>query len=138
MKTSLKVGASASVTVDITPAMRPAFDGAIVHDVCSTWDLARHMETAARRVLVPHLDDNEEGIGSHLSIDHLAPAPVGSTIEVRANATEVDDSVLVCQVSAHEGDTVLATGKQVQRILPRPALADIMRRARARSGASGP
>lgn len=136
MKSTLQIGTSASVTVDVTEAMRPAFDGVVVHAVCSTWDMAHHMERAARAVLAPHLDDDEEGIGAHLSIDHLAPAPVGCTIIVRAEAIEVDGASLVCMLEAHHGEALLATGTQVQRVLPRSALKDIMDRAQARSGAS--
>ena len=139
MKPSLQVGSEATLTIDVTEAMCPAFDGVVVHRVCSTWDMAHHMEVAARRVLVPHLNDDEEGIGAHLSIDHVAPAPVGSTITVCATAVEVDESTLVCTVEAFDArheQTVLATGRQVQRILPRTALSDIMEQASARSGAT--
>jgi len=136
MKPLLKVGSEAVVTIDVSEAMCPAFDGVVVHRVCSTWDMAHHMEVAARKVLAPHLDDDEEGIGSHLSIDHVAPAPVGSTISVRAEAVEVDGSTLVCTVEARDANdttAVLATGRQVQRILPRRTIQDIMAQATARS-----
>jgi predicted thioesterase len=135
MKPTLLVGNRATVTINVTHDMRPAFDGVVVHDVCSTWHMAHHMEVAARKVLASHLEEGEEGIGSHLSIDHLAPAPVGCTIQVQAVAVELDDSTLVCTLEARHGDTLLATGRQVQRILPDAALKDIMDRAQARSGA---
>ncbi len=135
MKPTLIVGNRATVTINVTHDMRPAFDGVVVHDVCSTWHMAHHMEVAARKVLASHLEEGEEGIGSHLSIDHLAPAPVGCTIQVQAVAVELDDSTLVCTLEARHGDTLLATGRQVQRILPDAALKDIMDRAQARSGA---
>ena len=134
MKPSMKIGSHAAVTIEVTEAMCPAFDGVVVHRVCSTWDMAHHMEIAARMVLAPHLNDDEEGIGSHLHIDHLAPAPVGSIITVRAEAVELNGSTLVCAVEAREGKTVLATGRQTQRILPRATLNDIMHQAMTRSG----
>ncbi|MCH2136687.1 MAG: hypothetical protein MK101_08910 [Phycisphaerales bacterium] len=142
MNADLKVGTNQTISVTITDDMRPAFAGRVVHDVCSTWDLARHLETAARAVLEPYLQEDEEGIGSHLSIDHIAPAPVGSTITIRAEAIEVSDTTLVCSVTARDGDTELAHARQVQRVLPRTAIDEIMHRAlhRAQSspGASDP
>ncbi len=63
MKSSLTVGTTAEVTAEVTEDMCPAFDGVIVHRVYSTWSMAHHMELAARKVLAPHLDDHEEGIG---------------------------------------------------------------------------
>ena len=86
MQPGLKVGNTAEIQVEVTEDMCPAFDGIIVHRVYSTWSMAHHMELAARKVLAPHLDDHEEGIGSHLSIDHLAPCPVGGTVRVHAEA----------------------------------------------------
>ncbi len=135
MKPSLQIGSHATLTIEVTEAMCPAFDGVVVHHVCSTWDMAHHMEVAARMVLAPHLNDDQEGIGSHIHIDHLAPAPVGSTITVRAQAVELDSSTLVCALEARDGRTILATGQQTQRILPRTTLNDIMHQATARSGA---
>ncbi|MEE8550040.1 MAG: thioesterase, partial [Gemmatimonadota bacterium] len=68
MKPSLKVGNTAEVTAEVTEDMCPAFDGVVVHRLYSTWSMAHHMELAARKVLAPHLEAHEEGIGSHLSI----------------------------------------------------------------------
>ena len=103
--------------------------GVIVHRLYSTWSLAHHIELAARRVLGPHLEEHEEGIGSHLTIDHLAPTPVGHTVRVVAEAVEVDDSTVVCQVTAFDGDRVVGRGRQVQRVLPKTKLKALIERA---------
>jgi len=113
--------------------MCPAFDGVVVHRVYSTWSMAHHMELAARKVLAPHLEDHEEGIGSHLSIDHLAPAPVGATVRVIATAIDLGPTALVCEVVAYhlrpDGEKVVGRGRQVQRILPKQKLAALIERA---------
>jgi fluoroacetyl-CoA thioesterase len=136
MKSSLNIGDQATVTIEVTEAMCPAFDGVVVHRVCSTWDMAHHMEVAARRVLAPHLGDDEEGIGSHIDIDHVSPAPVGTAMLVRAEAVELDASTLVCTIEARQGDTVFATGRQIQRIFSSATIADIMQQAIARTQSS--
>ena len=130
MKGSLTVGNTAEVTAEVTEDMCPAFDGVIVHRVYSTWSMAHHMELAARMVLAPHLDDHEEGIGASLSIDHVAPAPVGHTVRVVARATEVDDTTVVCDVTAYDGDRLVGRGRQVQRVLPKHTLEALIERAR--------
>jgi len=128
MKPDLKPGVRAEVSAVITEEMCPAFDGVIVHRVYSTWSLAYHMELAARRVLAPHLEANEEGIGSHLSIDHLAPTPVGKTVRVVATCTELDSSKVVCDVVAYEGERVVGRGKQVQRVFPKEVIQSLIER----------
>ena len=122
MKPSLKVGNTAEVTALVTEAMCPAFDGVIVHRLYSTWSMAHHMELAARKVLAPHLDQDEEGIGSSLSIEHLAPTPVGHTVRIVAEATDVDDTTVVCALTAYDGNRLVGRGRQVQRVLPKRKL----------------
>lgn len=134
MKPALQVGNTADVTITVTRDMCPAFDSVVVHYVYSTWSMAHHMELAARAVLAPHLDEEEEGIGSHLSIDHIAPAPMGHRVRLRATAIELGPSTLVCEIIAyhqhHDGsESVIGRGKQVQRVLPKEKLRAIIERA---------
>lgn len=137
MKPSLQVGNIAEIEMLVDESMCPAFDGVIVHRVYSTWSMAHHMELAARKVLAPHLDDHEEGIGGHLSIDHIAPATVGATIRLVAKATAIQGDRLTCEVLAWEGDTLLGRGQQVQRVLPKTVLERIIDRAARRTDEEG-
>lgn len=133
MRDTLTLGATASVEIEVTESMCPAFDGIVVHRVYSTWSVAHHMELAARKVLAPHLEPEEEGIGAHLSIDHLAPTPLGGRVRIEAEAIELDATTLVCAVRAYhrrgDGERLVARGRQVQRILPRRVLAALIDRA---------
>jgi predicted thioesterase len=133
MRPSLRIGNTAEVTVTVTEDMCPAFDEVIVHRLYSTWSMAHHMELAARKVLAPHLEEHEEGIGSHLSIDHLAPAPLGHTIRIEARATVLEPTRLVCELTAHDlrpaGPRLVGRGTQIQRILPRTRLKALIERA---------
>ncbi|MCI0362350.1 MAG: hypothetical protein L0219_00615 [Phycisphaerales bacterium] len=131
MKSSLRLGNSAQVEITVTQDMCPAFDGVVVHRVYSTWSMAHHMELAARKVLAPHLEEHEEGIGSHLTIDHVAPAPLGHQVRVVATAVELASTTLVCDVVAYDGTRVVGRGRQVQRILPKSKLKSLIERAKS-------
>lgn len=122
MKTGFEPGIVREHTIEITEDMCPDFDGVVVHRCCSTWSMVHQMELAARRVLVDFLEDDEEGIGSHVSVDHLSPVAVGRTARVRAELTEVSGNRVVCEVTAYEGDRLLAKGKQVQVVMPKERL----------------
>ena len=91
--------------------------------------MAHQFEIAARQTLEPHLEEDEEGIGSFLSIDHCAPAAVGKTVLVEATVTEVDDTSVVCSISATIGLLTCATGKQIQRVLPSASISALIDRA---------
>ena len=133
MKPSLKVGNTAVVTAEVTEGMCPAFDGVIVHRLYSTWSMAHHMELAARKVLAPHLEAHEEGIGWHLSIGHVGPTPVGERVRVVAKAVQLGPTTLVCDLTAYhvraDGETIVGRGRQVQRVLPKEKLKALIARA---------
>jgi len=130
MKPTLKVGNTAEVTALVTEDMCPAFNDVVVHHLYSTWSMAHHMELAARKVLAPHLDDHEEGIGSHISIDHLAPTPVGRTVRVVAEAVEIDESTVVCEICVYDGERLVGQGRQIQRVLPKKKLQSLIERTK--------
>jgi fluoroacetyl-CoA thioesterase len=134
MKPSLKIGNRSQVNITVTDDMCPSWDGLVVHPVYSTWSMGHHFELAARKVLKDHLEPHEEGIGSHLSIDHLAPAPLGHQVRVVAEVTELDDTTVVCELIAYHvradgDDRIVGRGRQVQRILPKSKLASLIKRA---------
>jgi len=132
MKPGFEPGITREVTITVTDDMCPSFDGVVVHSCYSTWSVVHHMEIAARKVLVEFLDDDEEGIGSHISVDHKAPCPVGRTVRVIAKLTEVTDDRhrrVVCQVTAYDGDRVLAEGKQVQIVMNKDRLREYIARS---------
>ena len=133
MKPSLQVGNTAEIVITVTEDMCPAFDEVVVHRVYSTWSMGHHFELAARKVLKDHLEEHEEGIGSHLSIDHLAPTPVGHQVRIVAEATELAPTTLVCDIKAYHllaggREKLIGRGQQIQRILPKTMLNKLIQR----------
>ncbi len=131
MKPSLKVGNVAAVEVIVTRDMCPAFDDIVVHEVYSTWSMAHHMELAARKVLVDHLEPHEEGIGRRLEIEHLAPTPVGHKIRAVATAEEVTADGVTCKIEVFDGPRLVGRGFQEQRVLPKQTLLRLIERHQA-------
>ena len=91
--------------------------------------MAHQFEITARKTLELHLCKDEEGIGSHLSMNHCGLAPLGKTVTVEALITEIDESTVVCSITAKIGTHVCATGKQVQRVLPTSAISRLIENA---------
>ncbi len=122
MKPGFELGTTREVTIMVTEDMCPAFDGIVVHRVYSSWSMVHHMELAARKVLVDFLDEDEEGVGAHVSVDHKGPAMVGTEVTVRAELIELRRHRVVCRVTAWDGDRLLGEGKQVQMVYKRSRL----------------
>jgi len=132
MKTGFEPGITRSLTLTVTPDMCPAFDGVVVHHVYSTWSVAHHFEIGARKVLVDFLEPHEEGVGSHVSVDHLAPCPVGGEVRVEATLVEVSRDrhiKVVCECRAFSGSRLLATGKQIQVVMDKEHLKRYLERS---------
>jgi len=132
MKPGFRPGIVREIAVTVTPDMCPAFDGVVVHPVVSTWSVAHHMEVAARKVLLDYLEDHEEGIGAHVSVDHLAPCRVGKTVCVRAELVGVlrdHHTRVTCDCAAYDGRRLLARGRQVQIVMAKDTLQRIIERS---------
>ena len=130
MKPGFEPGITKEHIVQVTEEMCPAFEGVVVHRCYSTSSAVHHMEIAARKVLVDYLEDHEEGVGGHISIDHVATCKVGKTVRVRAELTEVDGRRVICKVEAHPAHRL---GSRRLQCAPRtfsssPALSTLLHR----------
>ncbi len=129
MKPGFEPGITKEHIVQVTEEMCPAFDGVVVHRCYSTWSAVHHMEIAARKVLVDYLEDHEEGVGGHVSIDHVATCKVGKTVRVRAELTEIDGRRVICKVEAFDGDRLLAEGTHVQVVMDKIKIKQMIERS---------
>jgi fluoroacetyl-CoA thioesterase len=114
------VGAAAELAVVVTPEMTVRFDElGPVHPVYATYSMAKHFEEAGRKLLVPHLESDEAGIGTAVSVEHLAPSWVGDAIRVTARAVEIRDGRLTCECRAVDSyGRDLGRGTTVQMVRP--------------------
>jgi fluoroacetyl-CoA thioesterase len=104
-----------------------SFHGQIVHPVCSTFSLARDIEWTTRQFVLDMRDDDEEGIGTFLSIDHKSPAFVGEEIIFTARIDQISGNELICSFEAKVDNRVIATGKTGQKILKKEKIDKIFK-----------
>lgn len=101
------------------------FDNKIVHNVCSTFTLAREIEWTTRQFVLAMRSDDEEGIGTFLSIDHKGPAFIGDEIRIEATVEQIDGHELLCSYIARVDLRVIAVGKTGQKILKREKISKL-------------
>ncbi|MCC7150350.1 MAG: hypothetical protein IT216_14105 [Saprospiraceae bacterium] len=99
-----------------------AFHGEVLHSVYSTFALARDMEWSSRLFFIEMKEDDEEGVGTHLSIDHLGPAFVGEELEIIATVAQLNRNELICNIEVKVKDRLIAKGKTGQRMLKKDKL----------------
>jgi predicted thioesterase len=108
------------------------FNGTIIHMVCSTYALTREFEWAGRLVLLPLLQDGEEGIGTCVHLEHLAPAFEGEEVLFTATPRpwQTGEELLV-DIEAFVGSRKIATGYTGQRILPKTTIQKVFDKAKS-------
>lgn len=99
-----------------------AFNNQVVHQVCATFSLARDIEWTSRLFVLDICDEDEEGVGTFLSIDHKGPAFIGEEIIFDAWVDHMEGNELICFFEARVGDRLVALGKTGQKILKRDKL----------------
>lgn len=103
------------------------FNGEVVHPVCATFALARDIEWTSRQFVLQLRDDDEEGIGTMLTISHVGPAFVGEEIVFTARVEEINGRELICSYEARVGDRLIALGKTGQKVLKREKINTIFK-----------
>ena len=117
MKNSFNVGDIKCYEKKIAPEDTAAFHGKEVHPVYATFALARDMEWASRLFVLEMKEEDEEGVGTKLCIEHLQPAFVDEHIEIRAQLECVKGNEIDCAITVVSGGRELARGKTSQKIL---------------------
>lgn len=102
-----------------------AFHGETVHDVLATFALARDFEWSSRLFFLELKEDDEEGVGTFLSIEHKGPAFVGEEVIFTATVEKLEGTVLTCAIEAKVNDRLIASGKTGQKMLKRERLKKI-------------
>ena len=118
------VGESAVLDVVVTPDMTVRFDElGPVHPVYATYTMAKHFEEAGRKLLLRYLEPGEAGVGSSLSVEHLAPSRIGDAVRVTARCAELRGNRLTCECTAVDAEgRLLGRGTTGQVVMTQEAV----------------
>ncbi|MCH9656692.1 MAG: thioesterase [Planctomycetes bacterium] len=85
--------------------------------VLSTPSLIWFLEQAALQFLEPWLDDKSLSVGTHVEVEHLAPTPLGATVNCTAKLIYQDGPVYRFSIEAYAGQEKIAKGIHSRRII---------------------
>lgn len=129
MKRGMKVGREETIEISVTEDMFAAFEGEVVHRVYSTVAMTYHMEWVSRKIILPFLESDEEGMGASVQLKHFAPSPLGSKVRVIATLHEVRENVIETKVMVYNQLGLIGKGEVTQVILPKSIIAERVKKA---------
>ena len=122
MKNPFKVGEVKVFRHTVTADDAARFEAGEVHPVYSTFALARDAEWSGRLFVLKMKEDDEEGIGTGITVEHLSPALQGEEVLFRATLTAVEKNEVLTAYEAQVGERLIARGEQRQKIVKRAKL----------------
>ena len=103
MKDSFRPGLTRTQSYVTTIDMRAR---QLVADVFSTPSMISLMERTCTELTEPYLEDDEQTVGTHVEVDHLAPTRIGQSVTMNAEIIEVKGNKIKYFVTASNDDGV--------------------------------
>lgn len=119
MKNIFKPGDVKELRFVVKKSDMPTFPTGTVHEVYSTFALARDAEWTTRQFVLEMRDDDEEGIGTMVSVIHHAAAFLGEEVLITGNVKRIHHHEIICGYEAKVNNRLIASGETGQKILKR-------------------
>jgi fluoroacetyl-CoA thioesterase len=133
MKPTLKPGIASSKSLVVDEDRCIGFMGK-EGMVYATPRMVSDVEYTCRDFLLEHLDAGEDSVGAHVSIDHLAPTPMGLSVCVQIQIKEVDRRKVVFQFSVRDLLEEVGRGTHVRFVVDTAKTRERLAAKRAKAG----
>jgi fluoroacetyl-CoA thioesterase len=133
MKDSLKPGLELKKTVTVDESRCIGFMGK-EGAVYATPRMVSDVEYTCRDMLLEHLDSGEDSVGAHVSIDHLAPTPIGLAVTIEVRVAEVDRRKVVFEFSVKDPLEEVGRGRHVRFVVETAKTRERLAAKRAKAG----
>jgi predicted thioesterase len=132
VKPSLRAGLAFSKSLEVDESRCIGFMGK-EGAVYATPRMVSDVEYSCRDFLLAHLDPGEDSVGAHVSIDHLAPTPIGMQVTLEVKVTEVERRKVVFTFSVRDIEEV-GRGTHVRYVVDTAKTRERLAAKRARAG----
>jgi predicted thioesterase len=133
MKPSLKRDLSSSKKLLVDESRVIGFMGKEAA-VYATPRMVSDVEYTCRDMLLEHLDPGEDSVGAHVSIDHLAPTPMGLQVTVDVKVAEIDRRKVVFEFSVKDPIEEVGRGRHVRFVVDTAKTRERLAAKRAKAG----
>jgi predicted thioesterase len=85
--------------------------------VYATPAMVTFVEHTCRKLVEPHLESGQTSVGVALSIQHLAPTPMGSTVSILAEVLDVDSSLVKFRAVVHDETEKIGEAEHTRAVI---------------------
>ena len=114
---NIVIGTKAEKRVLVTAENAISFLGAEGPRVLATPNMIGLMERACRDTVLPQLETGYDTVGTHVNVFHLAAAPIGATVNITAEITEVVERRVKFRVEAWDAKEKIGEGTHQRAII---------------------
>lgn len=133
MKSTLEVGLASTTRVTVDEGRCIGFMGK-EGMVYATPRMVLDVEHACRDLLLEHLDEGEDSVGAHVSIDHLAATPLGLEVTIDVRTVDIDKRRVTFEFSVRDPVEDCGRGKHVRFIVDKARSFERIKAKRAKAG----
>jgi len=133
MKSTLKVGLASTKRIPVDEGRCIGFMGK-EGMVYSTPRMVLDVEYACRDLLLEHLDEGEDSVGAHISIDHLAATPLGLEVTIDIKIVDIDKRRVTFECSVRDPVEECGRGKHVRFVVDKAKSFERIKAKRAKAG----
>jgi predicted thioesterase len=110
MSETLKPGLTATVRITVDTPRTIGFMGEDLR-VYSTPSLLYDVEVACRELILPHVGEGKDSVGTRVEFDHVGATLLGMWVEITVTLTEVNGPAVTFEFSARDAVEEVARGK---------------------------
>ena len=133
MKSTLKAGLASTRTFTVDESRCIGFMGK-EGMVYATPRMVLDVEYACRELLLEHLDEGEDSVGAHVSIDHLAATPLGLDVTIDVKIVDIEKRRVTFEFSVRDPIEECGRGKHVRFVADKAKSFERIKAKRAKAG----
>jgi len=133
MKSTLATGLSLTKSLVVDESRCIGFMGK-EGMVYATPRMVSDVEYTCREFLLAHLDPGEDSVGAHVSIDHLAPTPMGLSASIDLKVVEVDRRKVTFEFAVRDPLEPVGRGRHVRFVVETAKTRERLAAKRAKAG----
>ncbi len=133
MKDTLKVGVTLTRRLTVEKDSTIDFMGDDLR-VYATPALVRDVEHACRDMILEHLDDGEDSVGTRVEIEHLAATLPGMWVEITTTITSLKGRMVTMEFEVHDQIEQIGRGNHSRFVIDKAKTGERLAAKKAQAG----